>query len=86
MSDLNPESLPFADRRRNPSPAGDAGSERRQFGNSYAQLQPGARELGMAIDRYKLENRRRFITYEEMYEIIVALGYVKPETPTQKQA
>lgn len=87
MSDLNPESLPFPDRRRNPSAVGESGSERRQFGNSHAHLPPGARELGLAIDRYKLEHRRRFVTYEEMYEIMLSLGYSKTEpTPAQKQA
>lgn len=86
MSDLNSQSFAFPDRRQSTAASGEAHLERRQFGNSHAHLSPGARELGAAIDRYKLENRRRFVTYEEIYEIVVNLGYTKPETVTQKQA
>ncbi|MCL2006118.1 MAG: hypothetical protein FWG73_08135 [Planctomycetaceae bacterium] len=53
-----------------------AGVERRnQFGNSYDGLSPEAQELAEAIDQYKLQNRRRFITYEEMLSVIKSLGY-----------
>ncbi|HAN96431.1 MAG TPA: hypothetical protein DCQ98_02890 [Planctomycetaceae bacterium] len=87
MSEQDHESLPFPDRRRAAAFPGEGSVERRQFGNSLAHLSPGARELGSAIDRYKLENRRRFVTYEEMYEIITKLGYAKTEpSPVQKQA
>jgi hypothetical protein len=65
----------FVDRRNNSKPA--AGFERRQFGNSHAALSPDARELAEAIDHYKLANRRRYITYEEMLQIIHTLGYRK---------
>jgi hypothetical protein len=51
--------------------------ERRQFSNSYEELSPDARELGTAIDQYKLHHRRRFITYEEMLAVVKALGYHK---------
>ena len=53
------------------------GRERRQFANSYEDLTPDARELGQAIDQYKLHHRRRFITYEEMLNVIQELGYSK---------
>lgn len=86
MSDLNSQSVPFPDRRQGGGSANDAHLERRQFGNSHAHLSPGARELGLAIDRYKLENRRRFVTYEEIYEVVLKLGYAKQETASQKQA
>ncbi|MBI1247651.1 hypothetical protein GC197_07350 [bacterium] len=68
---------PFIDRRgQGGQPGGDPPVfERRQFTNSHEGLSPGAQELAQAIDQYKLRNRRRFITYEEMYEIITALGY-----------
>lgn len=69
------ENLPesFVDRRQtNVSPEG---RERRQFANSHASLSPEARELAEAIDSYKLNNRRRFITFEEMLNVIHALGY-----------
>jgi hypothetical protein len=67
----------FVDRRVNSMDAPPAGRERRQFANSYEALTPEARELAMAIDRYKVENRRRYITYEEMLAVIRTLGYEK---------
>ena len=51
--------------------------ERRQFTNSHEGLSPNARELAVAIDEYKLMNRRRFITFEEMLSVIESLGYAK---------
>jgi len=54
------------------------GVERRnQFGNCYDGLSPDAQQLAEAIDQYKLQNRRRFITYEEMLAVIKSLGYHK---------
>ncbi len=53
------------------------GVERRQFTNSYLELSPNAAELGRAVDQYKVENRRRFLNYEEMLGIIQSLGYTK---------
>ena len=49
--------------------------ERRQFGNSYDDFAPDARELAIAIDEYKLQHHRRFITYEEMLDVMKTLGY-----------
>lgn len=64
--------------RRNYDEAGPAPArERRQFANSHDGLSPEARELATAIDEYKARHRRRFITFEEMYSIISALGYHK---------
>ena len=66
----------FVDRR---SGAGKAAStERRQFTNSHASLSAEARELAEAIDQYKADNRRRYITFEEMLQVITRLGYHKP--------
>ena len=66
---------PLVDRR---SYAGSVpGVERRQFSNSYEGLSPAAVELAQTIDRYKMSNRRRFITYEEILEVITSLGYSK---------
>lgn len=31
----------------------------------------------MAIDSYKLEHRRRYVTFEEMLQVINQLGYHK---------
>ncbi|ASV74416.1 hypothetical protein THTE_1814 [Thermogutta terrifontis] len=67
----------FVDRRKNPHGAPPDGRERRQFGNSYADLSPEARELGQAIDAYKLRHHRRFINYEELLAVIKSLGYHK---------
>ena len=53
------------------------GLERRQFTNSHSELSADAAELGQAIDQYKLVNRRRYITYEEMLGVIKSLGYEK---------
>lgn len=64
----------FVDRRRNPSGAAPV-RERRQFANDYGNLSPAAAELGQAVDAYKLRNRRRFITYEELLEVVTSLGY-----------
>ena len=51
--------------------------ERRQFSNNHQALSPEARELGEAIDEYKLRHRRRFVTYEEIMSVVKELGYQK---------
>jgi hypothetical protein len=53
------------------------GFERRQFANSYRELSPDAKELAEAIDSYKVRHRRRYITFEEMLQVIQDLGYRK---------
>ena len=63
----------FSDRRR--SGGNRETAERRQFGSSHAGLSPAAKELAVAIDRYKLAARRRYITCEEMLAVITQLGY-----------
>ena len=75
-----PVNYPFVQRRgMNPSNGGGPppGVERRQFANCYDGLSPDAQQLAEAIDQYKLQNRRRFITYEEMLSVIKSLGYHK---------
>jgi hypothetical protein len=67
---------PFID-RRSYSTGDSPGRERRQFTNSHSELSPDARELATAIDEYKLRRRRRFITFEEMLEVVQSLGYRK---------
>lgn len=62
--------------RRGPSPTnGEPVFERRQFANSYEELSPAAAELARAIDGYKVQHRRRFVTFEEMLSVIKSLGY-----------
>ena len=68
--------LPFVDRRATRE-AGGAEKERRQFANSYRDLSPDAKELAEAIDSYKVRHRRRYITFEEMLQVIQDLGYRK---------
>lgn len=72
------QNLSFVERRQ---AAGDPPGklERRQFVNGYQELSPNARELAQSIDEYKLRHRRRFITYEEMYNVILSLGYRRDE-------
>ena len=67
----------FVDRRQSPSPVRPDGPERRQFSNNYSSMAPEVGELAEAIDRYKLQHRRRFITFEELHNVITSIGYHK---------
>lgn len=79
QSPINVESsnlAAFVERRTSSNAA--SGTERRQFTNSHVGLSPEACELAEAIDMYKVKNRRRYITFEEMLHVITSLGYQKP--------
>jgi hypothetical protein len=65
----------FVDRRASDKTNNEIAFERRQFANSYEELSPDAAELARAIDGYKVQHRRRFITFEEMLALIKSLGY-----------
>lgn len=65
----------FIDRRTDAD--GPPGVERRQFSDSRDGDRPEVRELAEAIDQYKLRHRRRFVTFDELYEVIMSLGYHK---------
>ncbi len=82
MSSFADESQPteFVDRRKKDDASNSL--ERRQFGNSHRGLSPDARELAEAIDSYKVRNRRRYITYEEMLQVMHDLGYAKASPAT----
>jgi hypothetical protein len=67
----------FVDRRGPVHGGGEPLFERRQFANSYDELTPDAAELARAIDGYKVQHRRRFVTFEEMLSVIKSLGYSK---------
>lgn len=67
----------FIDRRDRETSQGSPARERRQFADSREELSPEARTLADAIDEYKLVHRRRFITYEEMLQVIKSLGYYR---------
>jgi hypothetical protein len=72
-----PESTGFVDRRQASAPRADATVERRQFLASHSSLRPEVKEMAEAVDQYKLIHRRRFITYEELFNVMTALGYHK---------
>lgn len=74
MAQAEASAATFVDRRLH-SEGESLKSERRQFGNSYSELSTPARELAEKIDEYKLHHHRRFITYEELYNMIESLGY-----------
>jgi hypothetical protein len=63
--------------RRNESTARPARAERRQFGNTHQGLSEDGKELAIAIDRYKVENHRRYLTCDEMICVLRGLGYAK---------
>jgi DNA gyrase/topoisomerase IV subunit A len=65
----------FLDRRDPSIRRSTPGLERRQFSDGHDQLSPEAAELGRAIDQYKLEKCRKYISYEEMLRVIKSLGY-----------
>lgn len=67
----------FADRRNTEAGRKTPGLERRQFSDSHDSLSADAAELGRAIDQYKLVNRRRYVSYEELLSILKTLGYTK---------
>jgi hypothetical protein len=67
----------FVDRRQQTQGASPAGSERRQFRDGTCSDRPEVAELASAIDDYKVANRRRFITFEELFEVMTSLGYHK---------
>ncbi|MDB4533454.1 hypothetical protein N9242_01180 [Vicingaceae bacterium] len=67
----------FVERRGEQRQRNTPGNERRQFSDLRSNLSTEAAELGRAIDQYKLVNRRRFINYEEMLNLVKSLGYSK---------
>ena len=73
---IEPKSETFVDRRAAEG-AREGGPERRQFKSTPSELRPEVAELAQAVDQYKLRHRRRFITFEELYNVISELGYSK---------
>lgn len=69
------EAVAFVDRRKMQPATSGAPAERRQFGNSHSDLTPEGRELAAAIDEYKVSHRRRYITPDEMLQVVRSLGY-----------
>jgi hypothetical protein len=67
----------FVDRRQTGLDGRPDGLERRQFTNSHQSQRRDVVELAEAIDQYKLVHRRRFITFDELYDVMTGLGYHK---------
>ena len=63
--------------RRERNAGNGEGLERRQFGTSRNSHRPEVNDLAEAVDTYKLTHRRRFITYEELMDVILDLGYTR---------
>lgn len=74
---LEQNARPFVDRRGGNISGGHVGPERRQFKASVNTERPEVAELAQAVDQYKLNHRRRFITFEELHSVITRLGYHK---------
>ncbi|MGQ0633164.1 MAG: hypothetical protein ACT4QC_01025 [Planctomycetaceae bacterium] len=72
---LEQATYPFVERRQSNAGRRENGLERRQFVDSRQAFRPEVAELAEAVDRYKLRHRRRFITFEELYDVIAELGY-----------
>ena len=68
------EALPSAAKERRDVPPG---AERRQFADGRDGARPEVKELAEAVDQYKLRHRRRFITFDELYDVMASLGYRK---------
>ena len=73
---LEQNARPFVD-RRNTEAGGHQGPERRQFRATPNTDRPEIAELASAVDQYKLDHRRRFITFEELHSVLTRLGYHK---------
>ena len=73
---LEQNTATFTDRRQ-ASGSRKEGGERRQFVDSRQTFRPEVIELAEAVDQYKLRHRRRFITFEELYDVMAELGYHK---------
>jgi hypothetical protein len=71
---IQSQELPFVDRRQQ-SVSSQGTGEHRQFGNSYHNLTPEGKQLAEAIDAYKVECRRRYITTDELLRVLSNLGY-----------
>ena len=67
----------FIDRRKGDNGQGSSSFERRQFQDGSRSNRPEVNELASAVDDYKIANRRRFITFEELYDVMASLGYHK---------
>ena len=77
LQTIESESSSFVDRRQSAGNRPDGIGERRQFINARQLARPEVQELSEAVDQYKLRHRRRFITFEELFDVMASLGYHK---------
>lgn len=63
--------------RRSAERISEPGRERRQFRDGERSERPEVAEFAEAVDLYKVAHRRRFITFEELYDVMTSLGYHK---------
>ena len=66
----------FVDRRGS-GEAREGAPERRQFKATVDASRPEVAEFAAAIDAYKARHRRRFITFDELFDVMTELGYHK---------
>lgn len=74
LTEQNPR--PFVE-RRGTGESRSGGPERRQFKSTPDASRPEVAELAGAVDTYKADHRRRFITFDELFDVIQSLGYHK---------
>ncbi len=71
-----PETL-FVERRQHGGSGIPIGQERRQFRDGDCSVRPEVAEFANAVDDYKIARHRRFITFEELFDVMKSLGYHK---------
>ena len=67
----------FVERRQRDVDSVSTGSERRQFRDGDRSARPEVAELANAVDDYKIAHHRRFITFEELFDVMTSVGYHK---------
>jgi hypothetical protein len=67
----------FVERRQRGAGTAPTGSERRQFRDGDRSARPEVAEFANAVDDYKIARHRRFITFEELFDVMASLGYHK---------
>lgn len=76
MPQQNAPETGFVNRRRGEDLGGNR-TERRQFRDGQRHSRPEVAELANAVDDYKITHCRRFITFEELIDVMLSLGYHK---------
>lgn len=77
LSAIEPTDSAFVERRQRGESTPNKGAERRQFRDGDRSARPEVAELANAVDDYKIARHRRFITFEELFDVMASLGYHK---------